>query len=68
MGGDYSKEFASIYSRLAKEYKIGLIPFLLDQVGGNPMLNQPDGIHPNIEGAKIVAGTVWETLKEYAVR
>lgn len=65
MGDDYSRQFASIYSRLAKEYKIGLIPFLLKEVGGNPKLNQPDGIHPSEEGARIVAGTVWETLKGY---
>ena len=65
MGNDYTNQFAAIYSRLAKEYNIGLIPFLLDQVGGNPQLNQPDGIHPNIEGAKIVAATVWGTLEDY---
>lgn len=65
MGDDYTREFAAIYPRLAKEYQIGLIPFLLDKVGGNPKLNQSDGIHPSVEGAKIVAETVWETLKGY---
>jgi len=65
MGDDYTQQFAAIYPRLAKEYDIGLIPFLLDEVGGNPKFNQPDGIHPNVEGAKIVAGTVWKTIKGY---
>jgi acyl-CoA thioesterase-1 len=32
-------------------------------VAGQPALNQADGIHPNAEGAAIVADTVWATLK-----
>ncbi len=64
MGNDYTQQFAIIYPKLAKEYNIDLIPFLLDKVGGNPALNQPDGIHPSEEGAKIVAATVWQTLKD----
>jgi acyl-CoA thioesterase-1 len=39
------------------------VPFLLDNVAGNPKLNQKDGIHPTAEGAKIVAGNVWKVLK-----
>ena len=39
------------------------LPFLLDKVAGDPSLNQADGIHPNIEGSKIVADTVWNVLK-----
>ena len=32
-------------------------------LGGIKELNQADGIHPTIEGHKIVANTVWETLE-----
>ena len=39
-----------------------LIPFLLENVAGNQKLNQQDGIHPNIEGTKIVANNVWKIL------
>ena len=39
------------------------IPFLLDKVAGQASLNQADGIHPNPEGAAIVADTVWNVLK-----
>lgn len=63
MGNKYTTEFAAIYPRLAKHNNAALIPFLLDKVGGEPTLNLPDGIHPNIEGHKIVRETVWETLK-----
>ncbi|MBT8219891.1 MAG: arylesterase [Bacteroidia bacterium] len=65
MGEAYSKALADLYPRLANEYDVGLIPFLLDIVGGNPEFNQPDAIHPNVEGAKIVANTVWKTLVSY---
>jgi acyl-CoA thioesterase-1 len=32
-------------------------------VAGQSALNQPDGIHPNVEGARIVAETVWTVLR-----
>lgn len=63
MGEDYSTEFVKIYPNLAKSNEGKLIPFLLDGVAGNPELNLPDGIHPNVEGQKIVANNVWKVLK-----
>jgi acyl-CoA thioesterase-1 len=63
MGADYINSFKSIFQKLATKNKISLVPFLLDGVAGNPKLNQPDGIHPTAEGAKIVAGNVWQVLK-----
>lgn len=63
MGEDYTTEFRKIYPALARDNKAELIPFLLDGVAGNPELNLPDGIHPNIEGHQIVAMTVWDLLK-----
>ena len=55
MGQQYSKDFSKIYPDLAKQNKATLIPFLLDGVGGNEKLNQADGIHPNVEGHRIIA-------------
>ena len=63
LGIDYTKKFAAIYPDLANQNEAGLIPFLLDGVGGVPELNLPDGIHPNPEGHKIVAENVWKVLK-----
>ena len=62
-GPEYTVSFRQVYRDLAKEYKITLLPFLLDKVAGNPSLNQADGIHPNVEGTAIVADTVWAALK-----
>ena len=39
------------------------LPFLLNNVAGKPELNQADGIHPNQQGAQIVADTVWTMLE-----
>ena len=63
MGQDYTAKFKEIYPRLASKNKIQLLPFLLKGVGGDPKLNQRDGIHPTAEGHKIVAENVWEILK-----
>jgi len=63
MGEDYGTEFLKIYPDLAKTNNARLIPFLLEDVGGNPDLNLPDGIHPNVEGHQIVANNVWDVLK-----
>ncbi|TNE70878.1 arylesterase [bacterium] len=63
LGTDYTKQFTAMYPKIAKEFKIALIPFILEKVGGNPKLNLPDGIHPTAEGHKLVAETVWEKLE-----
>ncbi len=64
LGGTYTRAFHDMYPALAKNNGALLIPFLLEDVGGIPSLNLEDGIHPNVEGQKIVAETVWEVLKK----
>lgn len=63
MGKDYTTEFKNMFPVLAEKNDLHLIPFLLDDVGGIPDLNQKDGIHPTKEGHKILANNVWEVLK-----
>jgi len=62
-GPEYTVSFRQAYRDLARQYKVTLLPFLLDKVAGNAPLNQADGIHPNVEGARIVADTVWAALQ-----
>jgi acyl-CoA thioesterase-1 len=62
MGPEYTEQFKSVYPDLAKKNKAALIPFLLEGVGGIEKLNLPDGIHPNVEGHKIVAETLWKVI------
>jgi acyl-CoA thioesterase-1 len=62
-GPEYTVSFRQVYPDLARQYKVALLPFLLDKVAGVQSLNQSDGIHPNAEGSLIVADTVWNVLK-----
>ena len=63
LGQDYTEEFKSIFEELAKKNALEIIPFLLKDVGGIPDLNLDDGIHPNVEGQKIVANNVWVVME-----
>jgi len=63
MGQDYTQEFRQIFAELAKKNNLKFIPFILKDVGGIAELNQSDGIHPTVEGHKIMANTVWEVLE-----
>jgi acyl-CoA thioesterase-1 len=63
LGAQYTSRFRQIFPALAKTNNIGLIPFLLDGVGGIDSLNQQDGMHPTEVGARIVASNVWKVLR-----
>jgi acyl-CoA thioesterase-1 len=63
MGPDYTSKFRKIFPELAKKNNATLIPFLLQDVAGNEKLNQADGIHPNVEGHKIVAENVFKIVQ-----
>jgi acyl-CoA thioesterase-1 len=62
MGSRYVRQFVAIYPDLAERNGIGLVPFILEGVGGVDSLNQADGIHPTPAGQKIVAENVWRVL------
>ena len=64
MGQTYATEFRNMFSELATKNSMALIPFLLEGVGGEPDLNQEDGIHPNEKGSPIVAENVWKELQK----
>ncbi|MEP0004526.1 MAG: arylesterase [Balneola sp.] len=62
LGTDYTKEFQDLYPELAEKNNLTLIPLILDKVGGRDEFMQPDQIHPNVLGHKVVAETVWDYL------
>ena len=64
LGPEHTRRFAGMNSELAEANHTGLIPFLLEGVGGVPRLNQADGIHPTAEGHCLVAETVWTVIKK----
>jgi acyl-CoA thioesterase-1 len=62
-GPEYRREVHEAFPALARENDVPLIPFFLDGVAGIERLNLPDGIHPNAEGTRIVAETVYKYLR-----
>jgi acyl-CoA thioesterase-1 len=62
-GPEYVQAFRAAYREVAARQRVLFIPFLLDKVAGVSTLNQADGIHPNAEGARIIADTVWTVLR-----
>jgi acyl-CoA thioesterase-1 len=59
----YIKQFEAIYRDLKAKYKVTLIPFLLEGVGGHSDLMQRDGLHPNANGARKVESLVMKTIE-----
>jgi acyl-CoA thioesterase-1 len=64
-GEKYTSDFSQVFGRLARKHELTFIPFLLAGVAGDPKLNLTDGIHPNEEGHKIVAETVYRAIKGF---
>jgi acyl-CoA thioesterase-1 len=62
-GPAYTRSFRAIYTDIAKRESIPLVPFLLAGVAGISAYNQPDGVHPNLAGERIVADNIWRALK-----
>jgi acyl-CoA thioesterase-1 len=62
-GEEHARRFGEIYPRLAAEFRVPLVPDLLEGVGGNPALNSSDGLHPTVEGQKRLAENVRPPLE-----
>jgi acyl-CoA thioesterase-1 len=65
MGAEFTGKFKGLFSKVAEEKKVVVVPFLLEGVGGVESLNQPDRIHPTADGQAKVADNVWKLLKEH---
>jgi acyl-CoA thioesterase-1 len=64
LGLTYTSMFEAVYPELAAKYDVTLVDFLLEGVALHPNLMQPDNIHPNAEGQKVVFANVWPVLSE----
>jgi acyl-CoA thioesterase-1 len=62
-GADFTEQFHQCYSDLAREKKLPLVPFLLQDIALSPGLIQADGIHPNELGQPKLLDNVWPSLK-----
>ena len=62
-GPHYTAAFRKTYRDLAEKHDVPLLPFFLDGVAGIRALNNEDGLHPNLDGTRIVEGNVWRMLE-----
>jgi acyl-CoA thioesterase-1 len=62
-GPQYTEQFAMVFSDLARDKKIPVVPFLLTDIALSPSLLQGDDIHPNELGQPILLDNVWPALK-----
>ena len=61
-GQKYTLAFERIYLELASSEEIYFLPFMLENVGLNPDLMQPDGIHPNAKAQPLIAKDMKKNL------
>lgn len=61
-GPDYTQRFERSYSDLAKEFKLVLVPYLLESVAERRELYQPDNLHPVAAAQPMILETVWKQL------
>lgn len=62
-GVRYTSAFAEVFPKVANEFDVPLVPFVLEGIGGVPALMQADGIHPTAEAQPVLLENVWPTLK-----
>nr|WP_241673194.1 arylesterase [Lacisediminimonas profundi] len=62
-GADYTRRFAGLYPKLAKENKLALVPFLFEGLKDDAQMFQPDRIHPTAQAQAIMLDNVWPHLK-----
>jgi acyl-CoA thioesterase I len=62
-GLEYTEQFSGSFSAIAREKKIPLVPFLLNDIALSPNLMQDDDIHPNALGQPKLLENVWPALQ-----
>jgi acyl-CoA thioesterase-1 len=58
LGDEYEAEFRAVFDKLGKRHELIYDSFFLEDVAGNPALNQADHIHPNPVGVQHVVNRI----------
>ena len=64
-GPVYTKRFTQVFAELGNQWDIPVVPFFLDGVAGNHLLNQSDGIHPTAQAQPRLLANVWPVLEPH---
>jgi acyl-CoA thioesterase-1 len=62
-GREYAERFAGTFAALAREFRVRLVPFLLDGFAESLELFQADRIHPTAEAQPRMLDNVWPVLR-----
>ena len=65
LGPKYAQKYHKLFGKLARKNKIILLPFPPKGVATNVKMNQSDGVHPNAQGAEILAKNIWKVLRTH---
>ena len=64
-GQKYTLAFEKIYVDLAQTEEVYLLPFMLEEIGINSELMQPDGIHPNKKAQPQIAKEMKKNIDKF---
>jgi acyl-CoA thioesterase-1 len=62
-GRSYTEAFARAFPELAKQYRVPLVPFMLEGFAERRDAFQSDGLHPTREAQKLILDNIWPTLE-----
>lgn len=62
-GPDYTQQFHGIYTKLSKDLRVPLVPFLLSGIENKPEMFQADQIHPTRQAQGVLLDNVWPSLR-----
>jgi acyl-CoA thioesterase-1 len=63
MGADYKEKFLATFEEVAQKTEVSFYPSLIEGISGDPKLNQPDMIHPNQAGQKVIATKLFKEIQ-----
>ncbi len=65
-GKVYSENFSKIYTQVARDENIQLVPFFLSEFANNKDLSyfQKDRIHPTAKGHPLMLNTIWPIIQK----
>ncbi len=62
-GPSYTRDFAALFSTVAKQEKTALLPFLLEPIALDDAAFQADRLHPTAAAQPKILDHVWKSLK-----
>lgn len=62
-GPSYTRDFHALYGGLAREYKLAVVPFFLEDIAADDSQFQDDGIHPTAAAQPVLLNEIWPHLE-----